>query len=92
MLINIYAKDPAAVLDYYIDWTDWLVGEDTIVTSTWVATGSLTVTLFTEDILGGFTGVWVSGGVVGEHVLLTNHIVTSDGREDERSVQLILRD
>jgi hypothetical protein len=90
MLIAIYTKDPEAVLDYYIDWAPWLLG-DTIVNSEWVVTTG-TVTLSDPAVLGGVTQVWASGGVAGDTVDLTNHIVTADGREDERTLRLKLHD
>ena len=84
-----YVKDPSAYLDYYIDWATWL-GGDTIETSTWTSTG--TVTLDQDVIVGSMTQVWVAGGTVGEAVTLTNHIVTGQGREDDRSLVLIIRE
>lgn len=89
MLIGSFVKDPSAVLDYYLDWTPWLAG-DTIVTSAWVTTG--TVTLRDAAVVGSVTLIWVEGGLAGELVDLTNHIVTTGGREDERTLRLILRD
>jgi hypothetical protein len=90
MLIKVFYKDPGARLDYYLDWTAFLAG-DTIVTSIWVATGGV-VTLSEEGILGSFTRVWVDGGLAGELIDLTNHITTTEGREDEGTLRLILRD
>jgi hypothetical protein len=90
MLIETYDTDPSAILDYYIDWGPWL-GGDTLVSSTWVATGG-TVTLSQEAIVGDFTQVWAGGGLAGELIDLTNHVVTTDGREDERTIRLIMRD
>jgi hypothetical protein len=91
MLVEVFVKDPSAVLDYYMDWTDLLASSDTIVTSTWVASSD-TVTLSDDDILSDITVVWVEGGEAGELVDLTNHIVTAEGREDERTLRLKVRD
>ena len=90
MLVKVFHKDPGAMLDYYLDWTAWLAG-DTIVTSTWTATGG-TVMLSDEAIVGSVTQVWAGGGLAGELIDLTNHIVTTEGREDEQTLRLILRD
>jgi hypothetical protein len=91
MLVSSFVKDPAAILDYYLDWTAWLA-DDTLTDSMWVATGSASVTLMDPGVLGTVTRVWVDGGVNGELVDLTNHVVTAQGREDERTLRLILRD
>ena len=71
-------------------WTAWLAG-DTIVTSTWSVIGSGTIALSQEGVSGGFTSVWVSGGTAGQPVELLNHIVTAAGREEDRSLGLIMR-
>lgn len=89
MLVGRFVKDPEAVLDYYMNWTVWLAG-DTISTSTWIATGS--VTIRDPGLSGDVASIWVEGGTAGELIDLTNHIVTAAGREDERTLRLILQD
>lgn len=82
-----FSKDPAAVLDYAVDWTDWL-GADTISTSTWtVSTGIAQVT--TANTTTTAT-IWVSGGTAGRSYTLTNKIVTAGGRTDERSITVVV--
>ena len=83
-------KDPAAKLDYYIDWTNWLTGTDSLTTSTWTCTDT-TITISTATgISSNTTTVWVSGGVDGEVYDVTNHIVTAGSRIDERSIQFTI--
>ena len=89
MLVASFVKDPSAVLDYYMDWTAWLAG-DTIVDSVWATTG--TVILSDPTVQGTVTSIWVEGGDAGELIDLTNHIVTTQGREDERTLRLKVRD
>ena len=88
MLVASFDKDPEAVLDYYLDWTPFLAG-DTIVTSVWVATA--TVTIRDPAVVGSFTQIWVEGGTAGELVDLTNHIVTTEGREEDGTLRLKVR-
>jgi hypothetical protein len=83
-----FLKDPQAVLDYYIDWTP-LLGDDEIVTSTWVTPDTLT--LSDSGILGSFTVIWVAGGAVDTVASATNHVLTAEGREDERTIFFVLR-
>jgi hypothetical protein len=85
----IYTKDPSAVLDYYVDWTAWL-GADTIVLSTWAKTGD--VLLGSGMDLGALQGIWVSGGTVHTQATLTNHIITAEGRQDDRSLIVLLKE
>lgn len=78
-----FTKDPDAVLDYSIEWSKWLAG-DQIQTSAWsvsdpgleAAGDSNTPTRAT---------VWLSGGVAGQSYSVTNRITTSGGRTDDRS-------
>lgn len=76
-----FVKDPSAVLDYGFKWTDWLNG-DTITTSTWTVSAGLTKGA--DDVVGGVTSVWLSGGTQDVYTV-TNTVVTQAGRTDERS-------
>lgn len=77
-----FTKDPDAVLDYQIDWSDWL-GSDTISTSDWtVATG---LTGDSDSNTDTTATIWLSGGTAGATYSVTNEIVTNGGRTDNRS-------
>jgi hypothetical protein len=78
-----YDKDPDAVLDYGFDWSDWLESAETIATSTWTVPAGITKDSDTKD--NTTTTIWLSGGTEGASYKITNHIVTSEGREDDRS-------
>ena len=83
-----FLKDPAAVLDYGFDWNDWLADGETISTSTWtVPTG---ITKDSDSKSDTATIIWLSGGTVDTTYLLTNKIVTSAARTDERSFQILM--
>jgi hypothetical protein len=81
-------KDPAAVLDYAVDWSEWL-GSDAIVTSTWTAQG---VTVDSDEHDGRVATAWLSGGTAGQRATATNHVITAAGREDERTRTLHIMD
>lgn len=89
-MVTTFVHDPDAILDYYLDWSAWL-GDDTLSESTWSADHA-DITLSQSAILGPMTQIWVQGGTVHSCVTLTNHIVTADGREDDRSLQLLIRE
>lgn len=85
------AKDPSAKLDFSVDWgTDWLAVAETIVTSTWAA-DSADLTLSAPANNGTRTTTWVDGGVDGKLYKLTNHIVSSAGRIDERTLYILCK-
>lgn len=83
-------KHPDATLDYAVDWgTDYLSGE-ALATSDWSVEpdGPSGVAIATSafDLL--VATVTVSGGRVGDIYRLTNHVTTTDGRDDSRSIML----
>jgi len=87
---SFFSKDPNEVLDYQIDWEDWL-NTDTILTSSW----SISPTGLTEDSDSNSdttATIWVSGGTEGEIYTLTNQITTDGGRTAERSIVIYLTD
>lgn len=78
-----YYKDVDAVLDFGIDWSSWLDAGETISTSTYtVGTG---ITKDSDSNTTTASTVWLSGGTEGSSYIITNEIVTSDSRTDQRS-------
>lgn len=84
-------KDPNARLDYGIDWSDWLPAGDSITSSTWTISGSdAALTQSEESHSSSQTGVWLAGGTLGGQYTVTNHIVTTAGREDDRTLTIMI--
>ena len=89
MAVGKFLKDPQDVLDYQIDWSDWL-GTDTISTSAWtVETG---ITKDSDTYSDTIAVIWVSGGTAGTSYELVNHIVTTAGREADRTITIVCAD
>lgn len=84
-----FLKDPDAVLDYVVDFTSWLADGDTITSATVTADG---VTVDSTDTTTTTVTAWVSGGTLGETATLTCQITTADGRTDERTIRLSIRE
>jgi hypothetical protein len=85
---QVHIKDPDAVLDYTIDWSDWL-GADTISTSAWtVPTG---ITEDSDSNTTTTTTVWLSGGTAGTRYSVVNSIVTAAGREEDRTIYVTIQ-
>lgn len=83
-----YTKDPNAVLDYTINWADWL-DSDTIASSSWAVTpAGLTIASDTETTTT--TTVWLSGGTQGVAYTASNTIVTAGGRTEVRSITVLV--
>lgn len=90
-----FTIDPDARLDFPFNWaqgpngsTGWLHEGETIDTYEVTATDGITVDSDSED--GGIVTVWVSGAT-GRYQRITCHIVSSEGREDDRTIKLIVR-
>jgi len=96
-------KDPSAVLDYVMDFaaktnnssgatSDYLrVDEfESLVSATVTSSNPAQLEVLTSDLLYNNTVVvfWLSGGTVGLEYLVTVHIVTSAGREDDRTLRV----
>lgn len=89
-----YTKDPDAVLDYSIDWSDWLPDTDTITASTYTVVSDAADAVVVDDssFTTTTTTVWLTGGVVGTKYTVTNHITTSAGRQDDRSLTISIKE
>ena len=86
-------KDPDSNLDYSFDWSSWLGETETILTSTWEINGTDSALVETNSlIVDSSTVVWLNGGTLGVRYIITNHIVTSEGRADDRSAYIKIRE
>lgn len=88
MAIATFQKDPSAKLDYEIDWSDWLNG-DTLASSSW--TGPAGITHVTDSNTAILATIRLSGGTHGVDYEWLNHVITSSGQEDERSIIVQVR-
>lgn len=79
-------KDPDAVRDFGINWAKD-IGTATISSSEWtVVSGAAVVD---SDIFDDTTTTArISGGVDGSTCIFNNHIVLSDGQEDDKTCRL----
>lgn len=87
-------KDPDAVLDYAVDWSDWLADAETIDTIA-VAVDEGDVEIEASPAASETDGVvtaWVSGGTDNTQAVVRYRVTTSDGRTDDRSIKLIIRE
>jgi hypothetical protein len=85
-MAKLYPKDPQAVLDFKVDWSDWLAVGETISTSTFSVSSGITKDSESNTTTVGT--VWLSGGTAGTTYTATNHIVTNQSRTDERTIEI----
>lgn len=87
--MSTYIKDPDAVLDYRFDWSAWLASGETITTA--ASTVSAGITKDSESNTTTTATVWLSGGTDGDDYLVTCRITTNQGRTDDRSMVIKVR-
>lgn len=83
--MTVQLKDPASVLDYKIDWANYLIAPEKITTSTWTITPA-GLTQDSDSNSDTDATVNVSGGTLRQVYRLTNKIVTDSNRTVERSI------
>ncbi len=92
IVIPTKLKDPQAKLDYGFDWgsNDWLDSSEAISASSWTVPSGITKDA--ESFSDTLTTIWLTDGTAGTTYLLVNHIITDAGREDDRSVNIVVVD
>jgi hypothetical protein len=92
-----YTKDPSAILDYGVDWSDFLQEGESIALSEWFSSSDdlvLGVGSYASSKSATATKVWLSGGVAEQSYIVTNRITTDSTppRVDERSFNLRVKE
>ena len=88
--MTLLLKDPAAALDYAVDWGVDYLTDDTLSQSSWevspAETGGLSVVARSFD--QKIASVTAAGGIAGHVYRLSNHVLLSSGLTDSRSIVL----
>lgn len=92
-----FVKDPDAVLDYQFDWQEldrpWLsLGEEIVASTISLEVGATDLTIDNTTHDATSATVWLSGGEVGKDYEVTNHITTNQGRQDDRTMLIQVRE
>jgi hypothetical protein len=88
VIYTVRSNTPDAVLDYTMDWSEWLDG-DTIASSIWTAESGITINSSSNTTT--VATVWLSGGTAGESYRVTNQITTAAARTDDRSLFITVK-
>lgn len=78
-----FVKAPGEILDFAIDWTAPLEGDE-IVTSAWIVPDGITKTK--DGRTSNVCTVWLSGGQMRGRYTVVNRVTTTGGRTLERRV------
>lgn len=85
-----FVQDPDEVLDYTIDWSEWLASGDTIVAAT--ATGPTGITVGQTVFTINEVTIWVQGGIAGTSYDIEIHVTTNGGRQGDRTITIQIKD
>lgn len=92
-----FVKDPNALLDYKVDWRDWL-GDDQIVSAiaftdalASAQTSGLRIATATVSASAAAV-VWLSAGVLDTEYTITSRIWTSAGRRNDESFTVVIEE
>ena len=95
--IATFTKDPDSLLDYEIDWTNFLSDSDgnvidSLLSSTFIAPAGVTVRLNPPSTFTSTnTRVWLEGGTEGSQYDVVNRIQTADGRVEDRFFRIRIK-
>lgn len=83
-------KDPASILPYTVDWSQWLATGDTIATSAWVIlpVGTTVAEAYSPTNDDTTATVWLEGGTPIGTANVTNTITTVGGMQEEFQIQV----
>lgn len=83
-------KDPAAHKPYFFDWSQWLWEGEVVTAHTIDVPAGLTLTSTTAS--STVVTAWLSGGDAGADYSVVCRVTTDQGREDERTLVVRVRD
>lgn len=84
-----FTKDPAEVLDYVFDWSDWLA-VDEIINSFTVTAGNPGIVAGSAVQAAGKITFWCSGGMLHDHYDITCQIRTNAARVASRTMEIVV--
>lgn len=88
MILNWQAKDPDDTTKRGLDWTNWLAGEN-LVSSNWIiARNDGSIVIQRSEFTTKLTTVLMVRGRANRRYVLTNSILTDQGRRRDQSVAI----
>lgn len=83
-IIGRMTKQPSEVLDYDVDFSEWLPDDDSIATASAVRTPATSLAIDSTSVFDStWVKVWLSAGTTGVKYKVTVTVVTDDGRTKE---------
>lgn len=92
MSIKKFVKDPSAILDYTLNWTDWLKDDNDTISEASVPSPPSGITIQSIAHTTTTTTVWIAGGTAGTSYDISIRIHTAGNRQDERTITISCKD
>ena len=90
-ILGKFTKQPADVLDYDFDYSDWLDDRvDTIATQT--VTADTGITVGTVSNASGVVKAWISGGTDGQTYKVTCTMTSAGGRIKQAEISIRVKE
>lgn len=86
--VDVAPVDPDSIVDYVIDWTNWLNG-DNLATSAWAIVNATEASASNTTKIAT---VFISGAKAGKVVTMRNRITTTGGRTEDRTLRALVRE
>lgn len=90
MKLGIFTKQPVEVIDYDINYEDWLTAGDSVESVVVAAPDGITIE--STNINSPRVKIWVSGGTNSVSYKVTVTITTSDGRVKQDEFHIKVKD
>jgi hypothetical protein len=87
-----FDKQPDEVLDYDVDFSEWLTGGDTIQSHSVAADAGIVVDSSTVSAPTQTVKVWLSGGTDGVTYKVTVTVVTVSGRTKQKEFKVKVKE
>tara|TARA_R110000772_G_scaffold118888_1_gene224737 strand:- start:165 stop:494 length:330 start_codon:yes stop_codon:yes gene_type:complete len=88
-------KDPDAILDYTLNWTNYTQDSDAIATATWsvsvISGDAAPLVAGASSITGDQVTVIINGGTVGNIYTVNCLITTTEGLTDRRNFRIVIK-
>ena len=88
-------KDPSAVLDYTLDWSEYTQAGDSVSTATWttsvISGDAAPLTIGVASVNNDKATVLISGGTAGNIYTVTCAITTTENLVDRRNFRIVVK-
>lgn len=88
-------KDPSAILDYTLDWSEYTQGSDSVSTATWaisvISGDAAPLVAGASSINADKTTVVINGGTAGNIYTVTCTITTAESLTDRRAFRIVVK-